>query len=86
MENEKKCLETGMMCTMDGTSFHLLTKNTWIGNSGATCHITNDENGMYDITEINESIQGNSGIMPATKPASSCEDERFQAMMPTILS
>ena len=56
-----------MMCTIDGTSFHLFTKNTWTSDSGASCQITNNENGMYDITEIDESIQGSSGIMPAMK-------------------
>ena len=42
-------------------------KNTSIGDSGASCHITNDDNGMYDIIDINEPIQGSSGIIPATK-------------------
>ena len=56
-----------MMCTINGTSFHLFMKNTWISDSGASCHITNDENGMYDVIEIDELVQGSSGIMPATK-------------------
>ena len=56
-----------MMCTIDGNSFHMFTKNTWIGNSGTSCHITNDETGMFDVIEIQESIQGSSGTMPATK-------------------
>ena len=42
-------------------------KNTWIGDSGASCHITNDDTGLYDITNINESIQGSFGVMPATE-------------------
>ena len=67
VENEKQSSETGMICTIDGTSFHSFTKNTWIDNSGASCHIANDENGMYEVIEINESIQGSSDIMPATK-------------------
>ena len=56
-----------MMCTIDGISFHSFTKNTWIGDSGASCHITNDEKGMFNVIEIQESIQGSSGTMPATK-------------------
>ena len=56
-----------MMCTIDGTSFHSFTKNTWIGDSGASCHITNDEKGMFDVIEIDESIQGSSSTMPTTK-------------------
>ena len=43
------------------------TKNTLIGDSGVSCHITNDKKGMYDIIDINKLIQGSSGIMPATK-------------------
>ena len=42
-------------------------KNTWIGDLGASCHITNDDSGLYAITIIDESFQGISGIMPAVK-------------------
>ena len=66
-ENVKQPSEAGMMCTINGNSFHLFTKNTWIGDSGASCHITNDEKGMFNVIEIQESIQGSSGTMPATK-------------------
>ena len=59
--------EAGMMCTIDGDRFYSFTKNTWIRDSGASYHITNNDTGMYDITNINESIQGNSSIMPAMK-------------------
>ena len=55
------------MCTIDGNTFHSFTRNTWIGDSGASCHITNNKSGMYDVIDIEESIQGSSGIMPATK-------------------
>ena len=41
--------------------------NTWTGDSGASSHITNDDTGLYDITDIDESIQGSPGIMTATK-------------------
>ena len=56
-----------MMCTIDGNTFHSFMKNTWIGDSGASCHITNNESGMYDAIDIDESIQGSSSIMPAMK-------------------
>ena len=56
-----------MMCPIDRNTFHSFMKNTWIGDSDASCHITNDESGMYDVIDINKSIQGSSGIMPATK-------------------
>ena len=54
-----------MMCTIDGKTFFSFTKNTWIGCLGASCHITNDNNGIYVIINIDKSIQGNSRIMPA---------------------
>ena len=52
-----------MMIIIDGDNFFLFMKNTWIGDSGAFCHITNNNTGLYDITNINEFIQGSSGIM-----------------------
>ena len=55
------------MCTIDGDTFFSFTKNTCIGDSVTSCNITNDDIGLYDITEIDESIQGSSGIMPAIK-------------------
>ena len=59
--------KAGMMCTIDGDTFFSFTKNTWIRDSGASCHITNDNTGLYDITDIDKSIQGSSSIIPATK-------------------
>ena len=35
-EEVKQPLEAGMMCTIDGDTFSLFTKNTWIGDSGAS--------------------------------------------------
>ena len=66
-EDVKQLLETGMMCTIDGDTFFSFIKNTWLGDSDASCHIANNDTGLYDITNIDESIQGSSGIMPATK-------------------
>ena len=48
-----------------GTPF--FTKNIWIGDSGALCHITNDNTGLFDTIDINESIQGISRNVLATK-------------------
>ena len=67
MEDIKQSLEAGMMCTIDGDTFFSFTKNTWIGDSGASCHITNNDTGLYDIIDFDESTQGSSSIMPATK-------------------
>ena len=45
----------------------LFTKKSWSRDSYASCHIINNNTGLYDITDINESIQGSSHIMPAMK-------------------
>ena len=50
--------ETGMMCTISRESLFMFTKHAWIGDPCASCHITNDDTGMYDITTINKSVQG----------------------------
>ncbi len=45
------------MCNIDGQSFYPFTSRTWIGDSGASCFITNDPTGIYDAEPINESIE-----------------------------
>ena len=57
----KKPTESGMLCRIDGETFHLVTKNTLIGDLGTSCHITNNDTGLYDINEINTLVQGSSG-------------------------
>ena len=66
-EDLKQPLETGMICTIDDDTFFSFMKNTLIRDSGASCHISKNNTGLCDVTDINESIQGSSGIMPATK-------------------
>ena len=56
-----------MLCTIDGEIFHSFTKNMWFGNSGASCHITNDDKGHYDVTKINQLVPGSLGNMSAMK-------------------
>ena len=72
VEDIKQPSKAGMMCTIDGNKFFSFTKNTWIRDFGASCHITNDDNCMHDIIDIDESIQGSSSIMPATKEGKPC--------------
>ena len=67
MEDVKQPYEAGTMCTINGNTLFLFTKNTWIGDSGASCHITNNNTGLYNVTNIDESIQGSSSIIPPTK-------------------
>ena len=45
-EDVKQPSEAGMMCTINGNTFFSFTKNTWIGDLGASCHITNDDTGF----------------------------------------
>ena len=67
MEDVKQPSEAGLMCTMDGNKFFSFTKNTWIRHLGVSCHITNNDTGLYNITNIDKLIQGSTGIMLATK-------------------
>ena len=41
-DNVKMPTAAGMLCTIDGGTFFLFTKNTWIGDFGASYHITNN--------------------------------------------
>ena len=67
MEDVKQPSVASMMCTINSNTFFSFMKNTWIGDLGTSCHITNDGKCLDDIIDIDDSIQGSSGIMPATK-------------------
>jgi hypothetical protein len=46
----------------------LSDQNIWIGDSGATCHMTNQLDGMFDIEEIDQAIiLGDGKKLKATK-------------------
>ena len=47
----------GIICTIILEIFYMFMKNTWIGNSGALCHITNDDTCLYNIIKHNELVQ-----------------------------
>ena len=50
---------------MTGDTFN---KSTWIGDTGASCHVTNLADGMFETTDINEQVKVvNSTKMTATK-------------------
>ena len=59
--------KVGMMCTINGDTFYSFTKITWIGVTGASYQIANNDISMFDITDIDESTQGSSGSMPTTE-------------------
>ena len=46
---------------LGSTELDELNKNTWIADSGASCHMTNDVSNMYNIQEINDSVTIGSG-------------------------
>ncbi len=50
--------EKGLKCTIDGHVYPSFTKTTWFGDTGASCHITNDDSDMYDVELIDEEIGG----------------------------
>ena len=70
--NVKLPMEAGMLCTIDGDTFYLCTNNTWIGDSGPSCHITNDDIGLFDVINIDKLIQGSSRNMQAVKKGKLC--------------
>ena len=72
MENVKNPMKAGMLCTIDGKTFHSFAKNTWIGSLSASCHITYDDTSLCDITDINKLVQGSSGNMSAMKKSKLC--------------
>jgi hypothetical protein len=44
------------------------TRDTWLADSGASCHMGNSDEGMFDITSIDEPITlGNGKSLRATK-------------------
>jgi len=56
-----------MMCTIDGAKYPSFTEDTMFGDSGASCHIVNCDNGMYQVEKIHESIGGIGSDVKATK-------------------
>ena len=55
------------MCNIDGETSDFFTKNTWIGDSGASCRSTNNDTHLFLMTETDQSMQGSFGIMLSTK-------------------
>ena len=59
--------EMSVRCTINGESLCMFTKNTWMDDSGALCHITNDDTGMYSATKMDKMVQVSLGNMKAMK-------------------
>ena len=54
-------VDTDNMVFMAIEGHKKLTNDTWITDSGATCHITNSLDGMFDTKSIQESIKIGTG-------------------------
>ena len=63
----KKPTNAGMLFRIDDETFFSFKKNMWIGDSGISCHITNIDMCLYDVTNINTLVQGSSFSMSVTK-------------------
>ena len=67
-ENDTSLLHANKRMTGD-----TFTKNTWIGDTGVSCHMTNLDDGMFETTDINEQVKvGNSTKITATKIVKWC--------------
>ena len=62
-EDVKQPLEASKMCIIDCDTLYLFMNNTCIGDSGASCHITNDDKDLYDIANI-DVLHGMTIMMP----------------------
>ena len=71
-KNVKMPMETSMLYIIDGDTFYLLMKNTLIGDSGASHHITKDNTSLFDVINIHNSIQGSFRNMSAMKKGKLC--------------
>ena len=58
---QTKLLDIALPATEQKSEPLKVTTDTWIGNSGASCHMTNDDTGMYDFKEIREDLTVGSG-------------------------
>ena len=56
-ENQEHVLMADML-----KQYNKLEENTWLCDSGAACHLTNDSTGVYDIIKINEMAIKGDGI------------------------
>ena len=46
----------------------MISNNTWLGDSGASCHLSKSDKGMFNIKKINSGIKlGNGKSLIATK-------------------
>ena len=54
-------------CMIDGNSYPAFTDSRMYGDTATSCHLTDDDTGMYDVVLINENVSGIRGDETATK-------------------
>ena len=65
-------MEADMMCTIKRETFFSIARNTWIRDSGASCHITN-HSGLYDVTNVTNWYRESQAVCLLQKRQISCE-------------
>jgi len=57
LEAANSAVDTDNIVFMAVEGHKKLTNDTWVTDSGATCHITNSLDGMFDIKSVHESVK-----------------------------
>jgi len=65
----------------DYTSGKNFTENTWIADSSTTCHVTNDESGLYEVTEVRERVRLGDG-----QKVTSTKKGKLEVVVPTTMN
>ena len=61
-------IDTEEMTYLSKTGKSDFNENTWLADTGASCHFTNDDTGLINVQRINERVKiGNGEYMTATK-------------------
>jgi len=63
----------------DYTSGKDFMENMWIADASTMCHVTNDDSGLYEVTEVTESVRlGNGHTVYSTKKG------KLEVVLPTM--
>ena len=44
----------GLSCILKGEPYFPFTKQTWVDDSGSSCHLNNDDSGIHYVTIISD--------------------------------
>ena len=79
-DNSQRSFHQGQKhCMIDGFQHPSFTENTMHGDTASSCHLTNDDSGMFDVVIICAKVRGIGGSVIATKKGKKryryiCED------------